>query len=777
MVNALQVCAHRPLPVRGLVFTHNARGQRIRRSDLLRWLRLNHQGFKCRKVDVITEDPGPDAMLDLLREAREIDLHLSLRTSADAPPEGLELLRTEGLWDVVLTPRDYACPALDAWLEACAALGLSVRVQFTGRVPTEFDVAHQAERLAAARVVAVHVAVHDPFVPAEPYASAEESRRGIAAMNGFVRDLSARGVEANLVRLPFCHVARELWAHSVNSGQFYRDHQQYRNESYALAAALHRRGPIVAGKVVQMLLGRHTSYANPIDSKLLPWLLDRPWIRARIWSWHKLTRHRAGRGGKEPPAGSLVAGDIEIEGAHQALCTACSVRHICDRLTRGIADTLPGLTVCAQPGEVVRWPLIFTREQPKYYDDIDASRSALDRSDDPVVQRAIDIVSNRPPSREVSYFDYGTEGQWSHQMQGGVRWHSYTNTEKVSTPIATLSPPFTVSVTFGGGMAESIGFSAGRRARIVCPMLAFHHSLVLHVEADGRYVLLRDGHAIPPMEPTRDNYVPERVGDRTDLRLVADNIDGTLVTQTILLWEAADRPDDTGSIDYSVVIVSARYARRLQAVLQSLVHQEGFDVRRLEVVIAYVPGIDSTEDVLDSLGQVHPTLRIVRAPFVDALTRSKGFLINEACKLARGAWVVLLDSDILVPPDVFASMDRLPAECMFAAPDGRKMLTPETTAKILLGEIQPWAAWQSLLKDAGEFRFREVDGVPIGFFQAVRRECLDKVPYAEYEHFEGADWAFGKAIRDTFGMEVRLPGPVLHLDHGGSKWYGTRKHF
>jgi cellulose synthase/poly-beta-1,6-N-acetylglucosamine synthase-like glycosyltransferase len=340
-----------------------------------------------------------------------------------------------------------------------------------------------------------------------------------------------------------------------------------------------------------------------------------------------------------------------------------------------------------------------------------------------------------------------------------------------------LDPPFTISVTFGGGIAEAIGFSVGRRARILCPMLAYHHTLVLHVDANGRYVLLRDGHLVQPMDPPRNHYVPERISNRVELRLVLDNIDGTLVTQTILLWNAQQPETSPPPCDYSVVIVSARYARRLQAVLQSLVHQSEFDLSRLEIVIAYVPGIDPTDDVLDSIAQVHPKLRIVRAPFVDALTRSKGYLINEACKLARGEWVVLLDSDILVPPDLFAAMDRLNSDCMFAAPDGRKMLTPESTAKVLLGEIRPWEAWQSLLKEAGEFRFREVDGVPIGFFQAVRRACLEKVPYEEYEHFEGADWGFGKAMRDTFGMETRLPGPVLHLDHGGSKWYGTRKHF
>ena len=77
---------------------------------------------------------------------------------------------------------------------------------------------------------------------------------------------------------------------------------------------------------------------------------------------------------------------------------------------------------------------------------------------------------------------------------------------------------------------------------------------------------------------------------------------------------------------------------------------------------------------------------------------------------------------------------------------------------------------KELLDGHGEFRHREADGVPIGFCQAVRTSCLDKVQYAELDHFEGADWAFGYYMRKEFGQEVRLSGvPVLHLDHGGSQ--------
>lgn len=781
MVNELTVAPHRPPPTRGLVSLRNARGQRMPWADVLRWVRLCRQGYKLHKVDVLAADDALEDTVRLLDETRDMDIRLSLRTDTTAPPEHLARLHREGLWDLFLTPA-YDAPLLQSWLDAARELELPVRVQFQGRIPDSVEPERMAAALAEARVRVVHVAVHDPFAATDDYKSARQSAAGVAAMVALATACATRGIESNLVRLPFCQVPNDLWPHVVNTPQFFRDHQQYDRDAYVLATKLYTKHPAMAGTIVQMLLGRHTSYANPIDSKLLPWLLDAPWLRARVWAWHKVSRHRRWLG-LGPAADAredeqVPAGDRVVAGPQERVCANCSMIHLCDHYTHGVARVLPGLELEAQPGDAYRWPLLYAEPQPKYYDGIDAGRAGIDPGAEALAREAAAIVTDTPPKREISSFDYGTEGQWSHQVQGGVRWHSYTNTEKTSTPLGSFTLPFTLSVTFGGGIAETIGFSVGRLARIMCPMTAYHHTLVLHVAADGRYVLLRDGHAIRPLDLAGGRYVPTRLGDRVELRLALDNIDGTLVTQAVQVWEPATENEPEKSVDYSIVIVSARYARRLQAVLQSLVHQEAFDLSRLEVIVAYVPGIDSNEDVMDTIASIHPELRIVRVPYVEEVTRSKGFLINETCKRARGEWIILLDSDILVPPDLFRTMDALPDDAMFAAPNGRKMLTPETTARILLGDVRPWEQWQELLKEAGEFRYREVDGVPIGYFQALRRQCLEKVQYEEYEHFEGADWGFGKAMRDVYGPEIRLSGhPVLHLDHGGSKWYGTRKHF
>jgi len=45
------------------------------------------------------------------------------------------------------------------------------------------------------------------------------------------------------------------------------------------------------------------------------------------------------------------------------------------------------------------------------------------------------------------------------------------------------------------------------------------------------------------------------------------------------------------------------------------------------------------------------------------------------------------------------------------------------------------------------------------------------------DHFEIADMHFSMDVLKDIGEEHRLSGaPVLHLDHGGSQWYGTKKH-
>lgn len=783
----LRISTERIPPVRGLVLAQNVRGDAFKPVDVLRWLRINRVVFKTNKVDLLVSDRTQARFPRYLENAHGLDLRLSLRTDCESRPPDLNGLRDQGLFDLFLTPRRPTYSGFQVWLDAAKSAGIPVRLQLHVPLLKSLDPETYAQRYADAGVVAVNLAASDPFVHGDGCRNKEQSRTTLERMTALARALEAREIECNLLRVPFCLLPKEQWPRLVNEPQFYLDHQQYSSNSYELACTMLDRGPLIGGKVLGILLGRYTLFDDPIDRRLLPWLLESPWLRARAVAWHKLTKHlRLTRNVPKPLAESEEAYDKALLKKKRdtirelgPVCGICSLRYICDHESDALRDALPGLEIVAQDGEVVVHPMGFAMHQRKYYDSIDETRGTIDAECIKLAAKTDDLVTNLPPDMEIDSFDYSIEGQWAHQLPGGVRWHGFTNSEKLSTPLAKLDPPFTLSVVFGGGIAEYVGFSFGRDCRLVCRMEAYRHQVVLHVEADGAYVLLRDGKPVRPQQFEGSYYIPLRLGDRLEPRISIWNIDSSIVTQNVAIWsENLRQRTEEHAPKFSIVTVCVRYARRLQAVLQSIAHQEGVALKDIEVLIAYVPDADVTEDVLDSLRAAHPDLRIHRSTFAEENASAKGFIVNETLKKAAGEWVILLDADTLIPPNMLSKILEYDGESRFLVPDGRKLLTRETTAQVLLGDLRPWECWDEMLKGAGEFRYREMEGVPIGFCQIVRRSCFDTVAYYEVDHFEGADWKFSLDMREAFGPETRLSGvPVLHLDHGGSKWYGTSRHF
>jgi len=774
-------------PVRGLVLTQNLLGTPFHLSDVRRWIRLNCDVYKTEKIDLFVQAPvRKDVVCAAVDQADTLNVRLSLRTDCSMPPSALGDIGAWDLLDVFLTPRSTTEENLEAWFDACRTARLPLRFQLQAPFEAAEEPEALTERLAATGAVAVNVALADPFLELSPCRDADHGRRTVDQMNALVAALNRRGVEANLLGLPLCLVTPENLPCAANTQQFFLDHQQYHLSSYDLAVKVFRCRTNAAGKALLVPLGRKTSMTRFVDDKVLPWLLEGARRHLALLVWRKLTRRlRAIRGHPKPLEESVQAYEREIERLRQRRdrklgpsCSRCRLRRICDHESQDFRRVLPGLGVEPIDGEVAPWAQHFAVKQRKAYDVIDAPRVALGERYAALAEKAMDIVANSVPTREVDSMEYRIDGQWMHQMAGGNRWFAMTDSEKVSTILTRSVPPMTLAVTFGGGIAEYIGFSFGRHCKLLCPMETYSHQVVLHVEADGHYVLLRDGRPVRPVEFEGVYYVPGRLPGVLEPRIAIGNIDESIVTQTVLLWEGAPEPAAALSrVKYSVLIVSTRFARRLQAVLLSLVHQQGVDPSEIEVIICYVPGLDAADDLIDGLHLAHPKLRIVRAPFAESFARSKGFLINEAAAMASGEWVVLMDSDTIVAPNMFAKMDEIADACNFITSDGRIMLTADTTAKILLGEIKPWEQWNELLRGPGEFRLREAKGVPIGFFQCVRRSCLEEVKQTEMDHFEGADWIFGYHMRQKFGREKRLSGvPVLHLDHGGSQWYGTQKH-
>jgi len=774
-------------PVRGLVLAQNRWGTPFDLTDVKRWIRLNCDVYKAEKIDLfVRSHVGRHVVAEAVREAGALGVRLSLRTDCSAAPSSVGDIGEWGLLDVFLTPPSPTGDGVDAWLDACRAAGLPIR--FQAQAPFEAGVALDAlaERLAGAGVVAANVTLTDPFSELPPCSDADHSRRTVEQMNALVAALNVRGVEANLVGLPLCLATTENLPSAANGQQFFLDHQQYHMQSYGLAAKVLHCRPNAAAKALLVPLGQRTSTTRFVDDRILPWLLESTRRHLALLVFRKLTRRlRVIRGQPKPLEETLEAYEREVARRRARSdrelgpsCARCRLRRICDHESEGFRRVLPGLSVVPADGDVVPYALHFAVNQRKAYDAVDAERVAFDDRYEAMAEKARAIAATCTPTREIDSMDYKIDGQWTQQMPGGNRWWSVTDSEKVSTVLTRTAPPATLAVTFGGGIAEYIGFSFGRHCKLLCPMTAFSHQLILHVDADGRYVLLRDGRPVRPVQFEGVQYVPGRLGGVLQPRITICNIDESIITQTVLLWEGApEQAVRSRNVRYSVILVNTRFARRLQVALLSLAHQKGIDLAALEVIICYVPGLDATDDLIDGMASAHPQLRIVRAPFAEARARSKGFLLNEAVGMASGEWIVLMDSDTLVAPGMFARMEQAAESCKFMTSDGRIMLDVNTTAQILLGEIQPWKQWDELLSASGEYRPREAQGVPIGFFQCVRKTCFEKVRQIEMDHFEGSDWMFGYHMRETFGRETRLTGlPVLHLDHGGSQWYGTQKH-
>jgi hypothetical protein len=744
--------------------------------DLERWLRLDRAVFKTTKVDVLMLGLDLSLMRTLAETARALDIRLSIRTDCTtAPPRG-DALRSLALLDVLLCPAG-ADSDVAGWLAACREAGLRARVQIMGSLLTEAPPAWVKDSLTPDLVSSVNLAAWDPFVDT-PRGDASNTQSGLDKMNAIASELAGRGLEVNLLGTPFCHLQDENLVYAANSRQFHLDHQHYHREAYGLARKLHGVHPVRARQILLMLLGMHTSTDNPIDRILMPWIWQTPWVRARAWAAHKVLRHFGWR--KWETKDSETESSTEAANPHMAsVCSACRLRRICDGMTTAFCEAYPGLSPKPQSGEVVLDPFHFSARQPKHYDAVDLARLTQDARWAVLAEQANAIIRNRPPDTDIDSFSYQLEGSWSFAAPGSLRWYSFSRGEKTSTPLARLEPPFTLAVTVGGGIAEYVGFALGKACRIMCPMTSYTHRLVLHVEGDGQYVFLRDGSPVRPVEFSGNLYVPTLLGAAMEPRICARNIDGTIATQAVQIWQGATEQSISSTPKvFSIVTVCTRYARRLQACLQSIAHQRGIDLSTVEILVSHVPGLDATGDVIDSIRATCPELTLTPLTFGEELANAKGLMLNEAFDKARGEWVMVLDADVVLPPTLLARLADLPADCMFAVPDGRKMLDRDTTSRVLLGEIAPWDAWDSLVSGPGEYRRKEVDGVPIGYCQCVRRACLEKVRYEEANHFEGADWRFGKDMRDVFGEETRLSGmPVLHLDHGSSNWYGALRHF
>jgi hypothetical protein len=771
-------------PVRGLVLTQNRKGKLFPQTALKQWINQSQVGFKAEKVDILVDALPLPRLLDLLDYCQEGNLPVSPRCMGPLDTATARALRDREILDVFLAPAQWTLQQLRENLAACRDTGLKARLQFTG--VQDLAVLEALPGLLDPEwVTAVNVAPFDPFLPQRKFAGASSAAEGIASLVELARTVKQTGVEANLLRIPFCQAPRDIWPEVLTLYQLHLHHQQYLYEALDLAQTLFECSPPRMAAGIENYLFTRANLYRIIDPIAFPRILSHPGLHMKLWLLNKLRRKwpRKIRPGMPVPESAeafeaaLAEVDLIAKQAMGPACAACTLRKICDHAAPPLRAVFPGVTLTPQQEEGVVSPMHFNREQRRALDAVDQARAEWPAECTSLEAEGRAIVDGVAPTKVFGYDEYDIEGHWTDRLIGAVRWWSLTTDPMRSTPLARVELPFTIGCTFGGGMADHVGFSFGDHIHLVCPMVSPTHHVALHVRRDGRYVLLRDGKAVRPTEFTGVFRVPERLGTVLHPQLSVWNVDGHIQTQSPQLWLNSERrEEDLSHIVHSVIVPSTRYSRRLQALILGIAHQQHYDLRRIEVIVSYVPGLDSNDDVLDSIEAAFPQLRIVRCTFTERHARSRGLMVNEALRMASGQWVTLFDSDIVVPGDFYARLDAVPEGTRFVAPDGRKMLPPDITAQILLGERRPWEEFQAFLDGPGELWHREAQGVPVGFCQIVRREILQELPYAMVDHFEGSDWDFSQRVMARYGKEHRLEGCyVLHLDHGGSQWYGARK--
>lgn len=771
-------------PSRGLVPLQNRSGRRYALLDVLRWLHYSHLVFKTDKIDLLADHASIGHIRSLFEAFRETPtsetLRLAVRVSADVTPESIAAIPPDWIWDVMITASPSSARNLGPWLDWVEQSGLDARVQvnFPGDwAPEAREAVMQAVAHAAAKAIFVYC--NDPFERAMWRTGAAGDP---AVLTELARDLRGTGKPLSIVGVPFCMVERDHWPYVRDHDQFFLDPQHYVRDAYTMALRLHRKRPTAVGKIIQLRLKQGVTYDAPLERRLLAWLYtNHPVAYGRVMVLRTLFRLAGSTRiipyEDENPAAAKTDDAFAQGTGNDAACDACALQRICDRRTDRVAEAFPAFHVRPIEGDVVHDPLQYADLTTGYLDALDLERCVTPAHLEHLASVAGHLVSNVPPSKVLQAELYQAENTYSKPLPGAVRWFSIRSGEKVSREFDDAQTPYTVAVTFGGGMADLIGFALADHVRVLCPMVAPSHRLVLHVDREGAYVLLRDGIPVRPVDVPGEIYAPRKLPTRVRPRLSMWNVEGSMFTQNLAIWTSTDAEGRaTGAPDFSVVIVCARFSRRLQATLRCLAHQD-YDLSKVEIVVAYVPGADPTDDILASMERTFPDVAIVRSPLPERYLRTKGVAINQSLELARGSWHLVLDADTLLPPDFFRRVRDTEGSPSFVGPDRRKMLPPDVTAAILMGEVNPWDAWESLLHGPGEMRVREGGHLPVGYCQCVRAECTARVRYRELDHFEGADWDFITDVERTCGPGIVFEDyAVLHLDHGGSQWYGAVQH-
>ncbi len=236
---------------------------------------------------------------------------------------------------------------------------------------------------------------------------------------------------------------------------------------------------------------------------------------------------------------------------------------------------------------------------------------------------------------------------------------------------------------------------------------------------------------------------------------------------------------ESGAPDLSVVIVNWNTLDLTRSCLRSLAqHLDGIDH---EVIVIDNASQDGSPEMIAA---EFPETRLIR----NSENLGFGVANNQAMRLARGKWFLLLNSDTELVDDsvanLFARVRAEPqigvAHCRLQFPDGRLQHTAYRFPSIRLALLEGTGMYKLLPERAGEIllggywkygRERDVDWVA-GAFMLLSREVFDQTGGFDERLFmygEDLEWC-GCRIRDL-GWRIRYypTATVVHVDHASSE--------
>ena len=501
-------------PVGGLVLATNHKGEPAGETTLRQWMRLSAEKFHVQKVDVRLPDATSPQVLPLLAEAKRLNVRLALRTTQATKPDVLAELAPHGLLDLALEVTSLQAQDLDPWLVAAEEANLTCRLLLNAAdLPDTPDPALLAQ-LTWARVVTIQLAGNATG------AQAPLPEHTLARVATWTTALIEQGATVRCLGVPFCLLPESCWPAVYQGAQERVTPHGYNPAALDFANRVMRLPAHRIEKAVEITLGQGSSFHSLVDNTVLPWILERPRFFFWLWFLHKLTRRLPWRRHADSPIpGDLPAWEAQLAAYREAqkakmgpACATCRLHPICDHHTEHLKQAFPGLAVRPQPGEPVCDPRFFLRPDRDSYDAVDSARLDQFAERGALADRARHRIARETPTREIPAESYEIDGHQTHRMPASIRWFSFSTAPLQSTVLARVAPPFTISVTVGGGIAEYMGFALGRHTRLLCPMTAYSHRLTLHVEQDGHFVLLRDDELVEPVLHTGGAAVPEHIG-------------------------------------------------------------------------------------------------------------------------------------------------------------------------------------------------------------------------------------------------------------------------